>query len=102
MKFSSRLSFQLIGYALECLKIAPYVSVKVVHFEMTEYLLIFFMPRSSHIEKDDGLAVTGEDFKHLTLLVDKRDGGLPWRHMMDRSTHDMSYQAWIREPEVLF
>lgn len=73
-----------------------------MRFEMTEYLLIFFMSRLSHIEKDDGLAVTGEDFKHLTLLVDKRDGGLPWRHMMDRSTHDMSYQAWIREPEVLF
>lgn len=58
--------------------------------------------RLSCTEKDDGLAVTGEDFKHLTRLVDKRDGGLPWRHVMDRSTHDMSYQAWIREPEVLF
>ncbi|KAL8134743.1 uncharacterized protein LOC141713060 [Apium graveolens] len=56
--------------------------------------------RSSHTEKDDGLAVIGEDFKHLTRLVDKRDGGPPWRHLMDRSTHDMSYQAWIREPEI--
>lgn len=43
-----------------------------------------------------------EDFKHLSRLVDRKDGGLPWRHMMEGSTDDMSYQAWIREPEVLY
>ncbi|KAL1820049.1 hypothetical protein DCAR_0416354 [Daucus carota subsp. sativus] len=56
--------------------------------------------RSPHTEEDDGLAVTEADFEHLSQLVDRRDGGLPWRHMMDRSTNDMSYQAWIREPEI--
>ncbi|KAL8148470.1 uncharacterized protein LOC141708307 [Apium graveolens] len=56
--------------------------------------------RSSHAEKDEGLAVTEEDFKHLSRLVDRKDGGLPWRHIMEGSTDDMSYQAWIREPET--
>ncbi|KAK1399398.1 START domain-containing protein [Heracleum sosnowskyi] len=56
--------------------------------------------RSSHTEKDEGLAVTEEDFKHLSRLVDRKDGGLPWRHMMEGSTDDLSYQAWIREPET--
>lgn len=39
---SSRLSFYLIGDALECPKIAPFVSVKVVRLEMTEYCLFCF------------------------------------------------------------
>ncbi|CAJ1974478.1 unnamed protein product [Sphenostylis stenocarpa] len=44
-------------------------------------------------------AVTIRDLHHLWLLVEEKDGGLPWIQMMDRSTPTMSYKAWHREPK---
>lgn len=44
-------------------------------------------------------SVTIEDLHHLCQLVEEKDGGLPWIHMMDRSTPTMRYQAWRREPK---
>ncbi|GMJ00502.1 membrane related protein CP5 [Hibiscus trionum] len=44
--------------------------------------------------------VTGEDLKHLWQLVEMRDGGPTWMHMMDRSTPNMSYHAWRRDPNT--
>ncbi|KAL1337324.1 hypothetical protein HN51_031981 [Arachis hypogaea] len=44
-------------------------------------------------------AVTVEDLHHLWQLVEEKDGGLPWMMMMDRSTPNMDYQAWRREPK---
>ncbi|XVF53288.1 hypothetical protein PTKIN_Ptkin05aG0087400 [Pterospermum kingtungense] len=44
--------------------------------------------------------VTKEDLKHLWHLVKMRDGGPTWIHMMNRSTPNMSYQAWRRDPKV--
>lgn len=40
------------------------------------------------------------DLEHIYKLVEEKDGGLPWNAVMDRSTSNMSYQAWKREPEV--
>ncbi|XWS61414.1 hypothetical protein CRYUN_Cryun07bG0124000 [Craigia yunnanensis] len=44
--------------------------------------------------------VTEEDLKHLWQLVEMRDGGPSWINMMDRSTPNMSYQAWRRDPKT--
>nr|GMC58165.1 stAR-related lipid transfer protein 7, mitochondrial-like isoform X1 [Ipomoea batatas] len=44
--------------------------------------------------------VTDVDLEHLYHLVGRKDGGPPWKHMMDRSTPSMSYQAWQRDPET--
>nr|GMC68313.1 stAR-related lipid transfer protein 7, mitochondrial-like isoform X1 [Ipomoea batatas] len=44
--------------------------------------------------------VTDVDLEHLYHLVGRKDGGPPWKHMMDRSTPTMSYQAWQRDPET--
>ncbi|XVF51088.1 hypothetical protein PTKIN_Ptkin04bG0156300 [Pterospermum kingtungense] len=51
---------------------------------------------------NEGLSsiVTEDDLKHLWKLVEMRDGGPSWIHMMDRSTPNMSYQAWRRDPET--
>lgn len=40
------------------------------------------------------------DLQHISKLVEEKDGGLAWIQVMDRSTSNMSYQAWKREPEV--
>ncbi|KAL9312803.1 hypothetical protein ACSQ67_018255 [Phaseolus vulgaris] len=44
-------------------------------------------------------AVTIRDLHHLWLLVEEKDGSLPWIQMMDRSTPTMCYKAWHREPK---
>ncbi|XP_031107075.1 uncharacterized protein LOC116011805 [Ipomoea triloba] len=49
-------------------------------------------------KKEIGI-VTDVDLEHLYHLVGRKDGGPPWKHMMDRSTPSMSYQAWQRDPE---
>ncbi|XP_024971523.1 uncharacterized protein LOC112510359 [Cynara cardunculus var. scolymus] len=54
---------------------------------------------SSVVKKENNLLTDG-DLKHLWHLVEKRDGGPPWKHMMDRSTATMTYQAWQRDPET--
>ncbi|CAA2965835.1 stAR-related lipid transfer 7, mitochondrial-like isoform X1 [Olea europaea subsp. europaea] len=54
---------------------------------------------SSKVRKEENLVVMDEDLVHLCRLVERKDGGPPWKHMMDRSTHNMSYQAWQRDPE---
>ena len=46
--------------------------------------------------------VTEEDLEHLYQLVEVKDGGPTWMHMMDRSTSTMSYKAWRRDPKVDF
>ncbi|XP_044476782.1 uncharacterized protein LOC123204249 [Mangifera indica] len=44
--------------------------------------------------------VTEDDLEHLCRLVEIKDGGPSWIHMMDRSTQNMRYQAWRRDPET--
>ncbi|KAK2972788.1 hypothetical protein RJ640_028316 [Escallonia rubra] len=55
---------------------------------------------SSHLQKDECRVVKEEDFEHLCHLVERKDGGPPWKHIMDRSSPRMSYQAWQRDPEI--
>jgi hypothetical protein len=55
---------------------------------------------SSKLKEQERLVVTEEDLEHLCHLVDRKDGGPPWKHMMDRSAPGMRYQAWQRDPEV--
>lgn len=42
------------------------------------------------------------DLEHIAKLVEEKDGGPVWSPVMDKSTSNMSYQAWKREPEVLY
>ncbi|XP_059449561.1 uncharacterized protein LOC132180673 [Corylus avellana] len=51
---------------------------------------------SQHHEEKPNL-VTEEDLEHLCQLVEMKDGGPPWIHMMDRSAPNLSYQAWRRD-----
>ncbi|XP_077248402.1 uncharacterized protein LOC143888013 [Tasmannia lanceolata] len=65
---------------------------------------IFEMPinsdcGSSLVEKDNSV-VTRDDLEHICQLVEVKDGGPAWIHMMDRSTSTMSYQAWRRDSET--
>ncbi|XP_071732580.1 uncharacterized protein [Rutidosis leptorrhynchoides] len=46
------------------------------------------------------LIIDDEDLKHLWNLVERKDGGPTWKHMMDCSTPNMHYQAWQRDPET--
>lgn len=46
------------------------------------------------------LPISNEDLDHLWHLVERKDGGPTWKHMMDHSTPNMSYQAWQRHPET--
>lgn len=55
---------------------------------------------SSVVKKEENHLLTDEDLKRLWHLVEKRDGGPQWKHMMDRSTSTMTYQAWQRDPET--
>ncbi|XP_011043689.1 PREDICTED: uncharacterized protein LOC105139073 isoform X2 [Populus euphratica] len=58
--------------------------------------------RSQLNEEQSNIAtlVTEEDLKHLNQLVEVKDGGSTWIHMMDRSTPTMRYQAWRRDPKT--
>ncbi|XP_022875098.1 uncharacterized protein LOC111393675 [Olea europaea var. sylvestris] len=45
-------------------------------------------------------SVTEKDLEHLLHLLNGKDGELVWQEMMERSTSNMTYQAWHHEPEV--
>nr|GMD80284.1 stAR-related lipid transfer protein 7, mitochondrial-like [Ipomoea batatas] len=47
-------------------------------------------------EKED---VTENDLEHFLLLLDGKDGEMAWQSMMERSTSNMTYQAWRHEAE---
>ncbi|GMP70740.1 hypothetical protein CsSME_00029462 [Camellia sinensis var. sinensis] len=55
---------------------------------------------SLQLKKEQSVVVTEEDLEHLCNLVERKDGGPPWKHMMDHCTPTMSYQAWQRDPET--
>ncbi|XP_042480136.1 uncharacterized protein LOC122061037 [Macadamia integrifolia] len=55
---------------------------------------------SLQLKSEKSVLVTGEDLEHLCQLVEVKDGGPAWIQMMDRSTPNMSYQAWRRDPET--
>ena len=47
--------------------------------------------------------VTEEDLEHLLQLLDNKESGdTAWQNLMERTTSNMTYKAWRREPEVCF
>ncbi|XP_044486285.1 uncharacterized protein LOC123211549 [Mangifera indica] len=54
----------------------------------------------SSLQRQNTVVVTEDDLEHLCRLVEVKDGGPSWIHMMDRSTQTMRYQAWQRDPET--
>ncbi|KAF9673525.1 hypothetical protein SADUNF_Sadunf10G0033300 [Salix dunnii] len=45
--------------------------------------------------------VTEKDLEHLLHLLEGKDGRKEWQCMMERSTSNMRYQAWRREPQQI-
>ncbi|KQJ81559.1 uncharacterized protein LOC100841092 [Brachypodium distachyon] len=48
---------------------------------------------------EDELPVNTADLMHLRRVVEEKDGGPAWIHMMERTLPTMRYQAWRRDPE---
>ncbi|XP_077234055.1 uncharacterized protein LOC143876217 [Tasmannia lanceolata] len=67
--------------------------------EILERTLVNSDCRSSSAKKENSV-VTRDDVEHLCQLVEEKDGGPAWIHMMDRSTPTMTYQAWRRDPKT--
>ncbi|KAK4749741.1 hypothetical protein SAY87_027190 [Trapa incisa] len=44
--------------------------------------------------------LTEEDLKKPCELIQMKDGGPTWIHMLDRSSRRMSYRAWRRDPKI--
>ncbi|KAK8968078.1 hypothetical protein KSP40_PGU008901 [Platanthera guangdongensis] len=44
--------------------------------------------------------VTDEDLEHLIVLLNGRDGDMVWQNQMERTTSNMSYQAWRQEHQT--
>ena len=44
--------------------------------------------------------VTENDLEHLLQLLEVGNATREWQSMMDKTTPNMSYQAWRHEPEV--
>lgn len=49
--------------------------------------------------EDTELPVNTADLKHLRRVVEEKDGGPAWIHMMDRTLPTFRYQAWRRDME---
>ncbi|KAK8527698.1 hypothetical protein V6N13_085508 [Hibiscus sabdariffa] len=43
--------------------------------------------------------VTENDLAHLLHLLEGKNGEMEWQRMMERTTSNMSYQAWRQDPE---
>ncbi|KAF5734368.1 hypothetical protein HS088_TW16G00817 [Tripterygium wilfordii] len=54
----------------------------------------------SELENEKPGLVNGDDLEHFCKLVEVKDEGPAWIHMMDRSTPNMTYQAWRRDPKT--
>ncbi|CAM0908302.1 unnamed protein product [Alopecurus aequalis] len=61
------------------------------------------LPRAKEVASvapaEDELPVNTADLMHLRRVVEEKDGGPAWIHMMDRSLPNFRYQAWRRDPE---
>ncbi|XVE65899.1 hypothetical protein DITRI_Ditri08aG0037000 [Diplodiscus trichospermus] len=55
-------------------------------------------PCSKTEEREQDI-VTENDLVHLLHLLEGKDGGMEWQKMMEKTTSNMSYQAWRLEPE---
>lgn len=59
------------------------------------------LARKLQDKRADINVITDEDLEHFCHLVERRDGGPCWKHMMDRSTPTLSFQTWQRDPVVI-
>lgn len=80
---------------------------KIIHCQgfvsiLSKLTRLYHYCSSLIVKKEENNLVKDKDLKHLWHLVERRDGGPPWKHMMDCSTPNMHYQAWQRDPEVHF
>ncbi|XWS53868.1 hypothetical protein CRYUN_Cryun10bG0037200 [Craigia yunnanensis] len=57
-----------------------------------------FSPSDKAEEREQDI-VTENDLSHLLHLLEGKDGEMEWQSMMERTTSNMSYQAWRHEPE---
>ncbi|XP_047065337.1 uncharacterized protein LOC124673266 [Lolium rigidum] len=57
------------------------------------------VPSAAPAAEEEELAVNTEDLKHLRRVVQEKDGGPAWIHMMDRTLPTFRYQAWRRDME---
>ena len=55
-----------------------------------------------HKAGQETLVIMDEDLEHLCNPLQAKDGGPAWHQVMDRSTPTMYYQAWRRDPKVVF
>lgn len=56
-------------------------------------------PLSATSEGESNVA-TEKDLEHLLKLLNAKDGEMAWQNMMERSTSNMTYQAWRHEPVI--
>lgn len=56
---------------------------------------------SDKVTEKEQDVVTEKDLEHLLYLLEDGNANLEWQSMMDKSTPNMSYQAWRHEPEVI-
>ncbi|KAF5810131.1 putative START domain-containing protein [Helianthus annuus] len=84
----------------DCVFDGPVVMSQMVDSDQKQEQTLHPSCSSSVAKKDDDHLPKDEDLKHLWHLVEKRDGGPPWKHMMDGSTATMTYQAWQRDLET--
>ncbi|MBA0675773.1 hypothetical protein Goari_017298, partial [Gossypium aridum] len=54
-------------------------------------------PGGRAVEREQDI-VTENDLAHLLHLLEGKDGEMEWQRMMERTTSNMSYQAWRQEP----
>ena len=57
---------------------------------------------SDHNAGQETMVVMDEDLEHLCNLLQAKYGGPTCHQVMDRSTPTMYYQAWCRDPVVVF
>ncbi|KAE8686737.1 TPX2 family protein, putative isoform 1 [Hibiscus syriacus] len=58
-----------------------------------------YLRSSSIAEERQQDFVTENDLAHLLHLLKGKEGEMEWQHMMEKTTPNMSYQAWRHEPE---
>ncbi|XVE81761.1 hypothetical protein DITRI_Ditri15bG0091600 [Diplodiscus trichospermus] len=54
---------------------------------------------SSKAEERQQDIITENDLAHLLHFLEGKDGEMEWQSMMEKTTPNMSYQAWRHEPE---
>ncbi|CAA0383391.1 unnamed protein product [Arabidopsis thaliana] len=59
-----------------------------------------FSRASDKVTEKEKDVVTEKDLEHLLHLLEAGNASFEWQSMMDKSTPNMSYQAWRHEPEI--